>query len=67
MPFLNENEIKTAKMCVANIKDKLYAIEKEVTETQRPYKHYLKEKLDSIISDTRVLNSMIEGDDEDDN
>ena len=67
MPYLNEDEIKRAKMCVANIKDKLYAIEKEINETQRPYKHYLKEKLDSIIWDTKVLNNMIEGDDENDN
>lgn len=67
MFYLNEDEIKRAKMCIANIEDKLKAIKTEVMTTQKPYKSYLKEKLDSITWDVNVLNHMVKEDDEDDN
>ena len=64
MVYLDEEEKSRAKMCVANITDKLQAIDTELNTREKPYKTYLKEKMDSINWDIKVLNSMInKGDD----
>ena len=64
MIYLDEEEKNRAKMCVANIIDKLQAIDTELNTREKPYKTYLKEKMDSINWDIKVLNNMInEGDD----
>lgn len=64
MVYLDEEEKNRAKMCVANIIDKLQAIDTELNTREKPYKTYLKEKMDSINWDIKVLNNMInEGDD----
>ena len=64
MVYLDEEEKSRAKMCVANITDKLQAIDTELNTREKPYKTYLKEKTDSINWDIKVLNSMInKGDD----
>ena len=44
-PYLEGYEIERAKICVAEIKDKLKAIETELETRERPYKYYLMEKL----------------------
>lgn len=67
MSYLNKDAVKKAKMCVANIKDKLQAIETELLTREKPYKSYINEKLSSITWDVNVLNSMMVGDDKDDN
>ena len=59
MDYLSEDEIKRAQMCVLNIQDKLGSVVSEIKK-EKPYKSYLKEKLDSITWDVNVLNSMIE-------
>lgn len=59
MDYLNEDEIRRAKMCVSNIKDKLQAVASELTLVEKPHKKYLKEKLDSITWDVNVLNNMV--------
>ena len=64
MIYLDEEEKNRAKMCVANIIDKLQAINTELNTREKPYKTYLKEKMDSINWDIKVLNNMInKGDD----
>ena len=64
MVYLDEEEKSRAKMCVANITDKLQAIDTELNTREKPYKTYLKEKMDSINWDIKVLNNMInKGDD----
>ena len=64
MVYLDEEEKNRAKMCVANITDKLQAISTELNTREKPYKTYLKEKMDSINWDIKVLNNMInEGED----
>ena len=64
MVYLDEEEKNRAKMCVAHIIDKLQAIDTELNTREKPYKTYLKEKMDSINWDIKVLNNMInKGDD----
>ena len=64
MIYLDEEKKNRAKMCVANIIDKLQAINTELNTREKPYKTYLKEKMDSINWDIKVLNNMInKGDD----
>lgn len=64
MFYLDEDHIKRAKMCVANIFDKLQAIDTELNTREKPYRTYLKEKMDSINWDIKVLNNIInKGDD----
>ena len=64
MVYLDEEEKNRAKMCVANIIDKLQAIDTELNTREKPYKTYLKEKMGSINWDIKVLNNMInKGDD----
>lgn len=63
MEYLNADEIKRAKMCIANIEDKLNAVKTEILSREKPYKDYLKEKLDSMNWDVQVLISMIEKED----
>ena len=61
-PYLNEEEKRRLKMCIANIKDKLQAIESE-SLNDKPYRCYLKEKIDSIIWDVNCIESMSRNDD----
>lgn len=64
MVYLDEEEKNRAKMCIVNIIDKLQAIDTELNTREKPYKTYLKEKMDSINWDIKVLNNMInKGDD----
>lgn len=56
--ILTKDEIKRAKMCLVNIKDKLRAVESEINK-EKAFKYYLKEKLDSITWDINVLNNMV--------
>lgn len=56
---LNEDEIRRAKMCVANIKDKLQAIESEL-ERSYSYKYYIAEKIDSVCFDSNCIKRMCE-------
>lgn len=57
-PYLEGYEINRAKMCVAEIKDKLKAIEAELETRERPYKYYLMEKLKPILNDVECLIQM---------
>ena len=64
MVYLDEEEKNRAKMCVANIIDKLQAIDTELNTREKPYKTKKKKKMDSINWDIKVLNNMInKGDD----
>lgn len=58
-PYLEGYNISRAKDCAYNIQDKLNAITNEL-EQEKPYKGYLKEKLESILHDTECLLSMSE-------
>lgn len=62
MRYLEKEEIQRAKMCVANIKDKIDSIYNEVYTVEKPDKGYLKEKIDSIIWDSNVINNMVSED-----
>lgn len=54
---LSELEIERAKMCVANLVDKIQAVNMEIL-CINPHKSYLNEKLQSILWDTNVLINM---------
>ena len=60
LPYLDEDEIKRAKMCIYNINDKMESISNEILNSEKAYKSYLKEKIDSIYNDIKVLKSMVE-------
>lgn len=62
MEYLTENQIGIAKSCIANINDKMKAVEMEIMTRQRPYKNYLNEKLDSIRWDLQVLSNLAKPD-----
>lgn len=65
MKTLNEDELKRARLCVANIKDKFTSVENEVFNNKGfAYKPYLKEKLQSIYWDIEVLKEMCDDDNE---
>lgn len=60
MDYLSDEEVKRAKMCTSNIQDKLQAVIKELNESPRAYKTYLREKMNSITWDVNCLNNMVE-------
>ena len=65
-PYLEKFEIERAKMCLSNIDDKLKSVNAEI-QNERPYKYYLIEKLNSVLTDTNVLIYMCkEGEEEGD-
>jgi hypothetical protein len=61
MEYFNEEQIRRGKDCAWNIQDKLHAIMSELGGP-RPYKGYMKEKLESILWDAKCLMSMCEED-----
>ena len=63
-PYLNETQINTGISALNNIEDKLMAIRNELTTREKPYKRYLREKLDSIYWDVKVLMNMTKEDKE---
>lgn len=62
MDYLDEDQIRRAKMCVCNIEDKIKAIRQEVYNSPKAYKTYLREKVSSIYYDAMCLNRMVEED-----
>lgn len=62
-PYLIEEEIKRAKMCIYGIDDNMQAIRTEILTNKKPYKSYLMEKLKAIKTDLNCLIAMCEGDD----
>lgn len=64
LPYLDDEELNVSKMCIANIKDKMEAVETEINKEGKAYKTYLKEKLDSIYRDVKVLVSIVRDDEE---
>ena len=61
-PYLDEEEMNRAKMCITNIQDKFEAIKTELNN-EKAYKGYLKEKLDSIQWDVNCLLNMCNSED----
>lgn len=59
LPYLTANELETYKMCVANIGDKIKSLSNEAKRS-KPYKHYIKEKADSISFDINVILNMLD-------
>ena len=57
LPYLTEDEKKRYEMCLRNIEDKLKALKIE-TENERPYRYYIKEKIDSILWDAKVIEQL---------
>ena len=57
LPYLTEDEKRRYEMCLRNIEDKLKALKTEA-ENERPYKHYIKEKIDSILWDAKVIENL---------
>ena len=60
LPYLNEEESKRVKMCLYNINDKMEAVNTEVLQSERAYKSYLKEKIDSIYNDIKVIKHIVD-------
>lgn len=65
-PFLNELQRENAKMCIRNIADKMLSVDTEISTKEKPYKRYLKEKLDSINWDVQVLLNLCKEEDDED-
>lgn len=63
--YLEDENLKRAKICDNNITDKMRAISKEIWEVEKPNKRYLLEKLESVAWDVNVLIRMCKGGDED--
>lgn len=63
-PYLNETQINIGISALNNIEDKLMAIRNELITRERPYKNYLREKLDSVYWDVKVLMNMTNEDKE---
>ena len=59
--YLENENLRRAKMCDNNIRDKMRAITKEIWEVEKPNKKYLLEKLDSVAWDINVLIRMCKG------
>lgn len=57
LPYLDEKEKERFEMCLRNIEDKLNALKCE-SEKEKPYKHYIKEKIDSILWDAKVIDNL---------
>lgn len=64
-PFLDDLQKDTAIRCVANIDDKLQAVKLELVNPNKPYKTYLREKLESIDWDVQILLNMTSEDSND--
>ena len=62
--YLENENLRRAKMCDNNIGDKMRAITKEIWEDEKPNKKYLLEKLDSVAWDINVLIRMCKGENE---
>lgn len=62
--YLENENLRRARMCDNNITDKMRAVSKELWEVEKPNKKYLLEKLDSIAWDVNVLIRMCKGWDE---
>ena len=59
LPYLTDQEKETFKMCLANIEDKLHALQCESNQ-DHCYKTYIKEKSNSIYYDIKVILNMCE-------
>ena len=59
--YLENENLRRARMCDNNITDKMRAVSKELWEVEKPNKKYLLEKLDSIAGDVNVLIRMCKG------
>lgn len=62
-PYLDEDEKRRYEMCLRNIEDKLKALKAEA-EKERPYRYYIKEKIDSIIWDAKCIEFLTHNDEE---
>ena len=63
-PFLDEYEKRRYEMCLRNIEDKLKALKAEA-EKEKPYRGYIKEKVDSILWDAKCIDNMTNRTEED--
>lgn len=63
--YLDKYEKQTLQMCVRNIKDKINSIDVESLQ-DKPYRGYIKEKIDSILWDAKVIENMTHIEDEED-
>lgn len=55
--ILSKDEKERVKMCISNILDKTSAIMSEIEE-DRSYKYYIKDKIDSVLWDSKVIQSL---------
>lgn len=63
MNYLDEEQHERAIWCIANINDKLAAIDKELLN-ERAYKSYILEKLENIEWDFTCLKNMCKTEEE---
>lgn len=56
--YLEGEDLDRAKICEANIRDKMTSITNEICHIEKPNKRYLLEKLESIAWDVNVLIGM---------
>lgn len=59
LPYLTESEVQRAKMLIGEIEDLFNSIKVEIFTRQRPYKSYMNEKLQGVITDIKCLESLI--------
>jgi len=61
--YLDGEDLDRAKICEANIRDKMTSITNEICRVEKPKKKYLLEKLESAAWDINVLIRMCKGED----
>lgn len=59
LPYLTEQEIKRAKMLITEIEDLFNSIKVEIFTNKKPYKSYMSEKLNGVITDINCLDSLL--------
>lgn len=62
--YLVKEEIERAIGCLSVIQDNLNAIRTELMVNEKPYKNYLREKIQPCLNDILVLNEMCKRKDE---
>ena len=56
---MEEWKKRRIKICLRNIKDKFEAIKKEI-ELDKPHKHYILEKIESIVFESTIIENICE-------
>lgn len=60
LPYLTEQEKRRAEILIREIDDMFNSVKVEIFTRRKPYKSYMSEKLEGIITDINCLNGLLE-------